>query len=115
MCRQYMKPIQFIALVLMSISGIAHSLAQELAEQASSETEEMDKRFSAMLKGATLKGTWAAVGPVGLGEDNQDSYQIVEAKKVKGDNWVMISRFEYRGQLHEACSRAILFYRGHSA
>lgn len=87
-----------LAVLLVSIFGISFSVADETSEKAASETEKMEKQFAAMLKGATLMGTWAAVGPVGLGDDKQDGYQIVEAKKVKGDKWVMVSKFKYKGQ-----------------
>lgn len=94
----FSKMLRSIALVLTLISGMAYSHAQEPGEQTVSEQAKMEAEFSAMLKGATLKGTWAAVGPAGLGEDNKDGYQVVEAKKVKGDKWVLVSRFNYKGQ-----------------
>jgi hypothetical protein len=112
MCRQLFKTI---ALVLVSLSGIAYSIAEEPSEKVASETEAMENQFSAMLKGATLKGTWAAVGPVGLGEDKQDGYQIVEAKKVKGDKWVMVSRFEYKGQQMDIPVPVVIKFAGDTA
>ena len=105
-----------IALVLVAISAITYSVAEEEpGEKAASETEKMEKQFSAMLKGATLKGTWAAVGPVGLGEDKQDGYHIVEAKKVKGDNWVMVSKFKYKGQELQIPVPVVIKFAGDTA
>ena len=109
------KLFQTIALVLVSISGIPYSNAEEPREKLASETETTENQFSAMLKGATLKGTWAPVGPVGLGEDKQDAYHIVEAKKVKGDKWVMVSRFNYKGQQLDIPVPVVIKFAGDTA
>ena len=109
----YRQLFQTIALILVSTSGIAFSIAEETVEKTSSET--MEKQFSAMLKGATLKGTWAPVGPVGLGEDKEDAYHIVEAKKVKDDNWVMVSRFNYKGRQLDIPVPVVIKFAGDTA
>ena len=106
---------QIIALVLVSIGGIEFSIAQEPREKAASETEAMEKQFSAMLKGATLKGTWAPIAVAGLGEDKEDAYHIVEAKKVEGDKWVMVSRFKYKGQQLDFPVPVVIKFAGDAA
>ena len=111
----YRQLFQTIAPVIVSICGIACSFAEEPGEKAASETETMESQFSAMLKGATLKGTWAPVGPVGLGEDKDDAYHIVEAKKVKEDQWVMVSRFNYKGRQLDIPVPVVIKFAGDTA
>lgn len=55
---------------------------------------EVEAKFIAMLKNATLKGTWAPVtqGKLG-GEKGDDNYRIARVEKVEGDKWSIVSKF----------------------
>ena len=59
----------------------------------------MEGKFTAMLKNATLKGTWAPVlqGQLG-GEKGNDSYRIARVQKMEGDKWSIVSVFTVRDQ-----------------
>lgn len=53
-----------------------------------------EEKFVAMLKNATLKGTWAPVQQGKLGsEKGNDSYRIARAEKKEGDQWSIVSIF----------------------
>jgi len=54
-------------------------------------------KFVAMLKNATLKGTWAPIagGKLG-GEKGDDSYKIARVEKGEGGKWSVVSVFKVR-------------------
>ncbi|QDU27917.1 hypothetical protein ETAA8_30080 [Anatilimnocola aggregata] len=56
---------------------------------------EVEAKFVAMLKNATLKGSWAPVagGKLG-GEKGNDSYRIARVEKKDGDKWAVVSVFK---------------------
>ena len=60
---------------------------------------DIETKFIAMLKNATLKGTWAPVqkGKLG-GERGDDSYRIARVEKGEGGKWKIISVFTVRDQ-----------------
>jgi len=64
--------------------------------QASSEVE---TNFVAMLKNATLKGTWAPVQQAQLGTSRKDDgYRIARVEKKDGDKWMLIYLVTYQGK-----------------
>jgi hypothetical protein len=72
------------------------ALARSAAAQGDADVE---KRFIAMLKNATLKGTWAPVAQGRLGtEKGDDSYRIARVEKGEGDKWKVISIFRFQNQ-----------------
>ena len=79
--------------------GPAAAPAQAPAkEPAASELTAAEAAFAAMLKNATLKGSWAPIDKRLLGEEKQDGYRIVRAEKIKGSQWSLISRFTFQGK-----------------
>jgi hypothetical protein len=78
----------------------APGLAQEEAE--------VEAKFVAMLKNATLKGTWAPVSKGALGgEKGNDSYKIARVEKGKDEKWAVYSVINAGGRTMEfpiACS-----------
>ena len=57
--------------------------------------EMVEEKFVAMLKNATLKGTWAPVSQGKLGgEKGNDSYRIARAEKGKDGKWAVVSVFK---------------------
>ncbi|MEM7383827.1 MAG: hypothetical protein AAF514_02685 [Verrucomicrobiota bacterium] len=106
---------QHLLISFFAIIGTSAAIAQEAPKPAAPPAEMDEARFSAMLKGATLKGTWAAVGPVGVGDNKKDGYEVVEARKVKGDNWVMVSKFEYGGQMMQIPVPVVVKFAGDTA
>jgi len=54
--------------------------------------------FAAMLKNATLRGSWAPIDKRLLGEEQEDGYRIVRAEKINGSQWSLVSRFKFQGK-----------------
>lgn len=71
-------------------------LARAAAEEPERKT--MEERFSAMLENAALNGTWAPIDKRLLGDDHDDKYRIVRARRKDGDRWVILSRMKVQGQ-----------------
>jgi hypothetical protein len=67
-----------------------------------------EAKFTAMLKNATLKGTWAPVNKGALGaEKGNDSYKIARVEKGKDGKWAVYSVINAGGKQIEfpiACS-----------
>ena len=60
---------------------------------------EVETKFVAMLKNATLKGTWAPIREGQLGSEKKDeSYRIARVEKKDGDKWAIISLVEFQGR-----------------
>ncbi len=75
-----------------------------------------EAKFIAMLKNATLKGTWAPVQQGQLGaEKGDDSYRIARAEKLSGDKWSIVSIFPVRGQPLEFPIPASVKFAGDTA
>ena len=68
------------------------------APTAQAANEDAENAFSAMLKNATLNGTWAPIDKSLLGDDQKDGYEIVSATKKEGDVWVLVSKMKFQGQ-----------------
>lgn len=78
----------FLAVVALSaLSTVPLARAQGSAD--------VEEKFVAMLKNATLKGSWAPVsgGKLG-GEKGNDSYRIARAEKGKDGKWAVVSVFK---------------------
>ncbi len=75
-----------------------------------------EARFIAMLKNATLKGTWAPVqqGKLG-GERGDDSYRIARVEKVKDSRWSIVSVFNVQGRQVEFPIPATVKFAGDTA
>lgn len=59
----------------------------------------MEAKFTAALKNATLKGTWAPVQQGKIGDDRGDGgYRIARVEKKDGDNWSIVSVFKFNDQ-----------------
>jgi hypothetical protein len=77
---------------------------------------EMDAKFIAMLKNATLKGSWAPIQRGQLGDEKKDdSYRIVRVEKKAGDQWAIVSLYEFRGQQVEYPLPATVKFAGDTA
>ncbi|QDU93082.1 hypothetical protein [Lignipirellula cremea] len=63
---------------------------------------EIEAEFVAMLKNATLKGTWAPIQQGRLGaEKGNDTYRIARVEKNEAGEWTIVSRISVRGQTIE--------------
>jgi hypothetical protein len=77
---------------------------------------DMESKFVAMLKNSTLKGTWAPITQGQLGSEKKDEvYRIVRAEKKEGDNWAIVSLFEFNGQTVEYPIPATVKFAGDTA
>jgi hypothetical protein len=80
------------------------------------ENSNVETNFVAMLKNATLKGTWAPVQKAQLGEaKGDDSYRISMVVKKEGNNWLVYSLFNYQGKEIEFPIPAVVKFAGDTA
>jgi hypothetical protein len=68
------------------------------APAATAELTAQEAAFAAMLKNATLKGSWAPIDKRLLGKEQEDGYRILRAEKVNGSQWSLVSLFKFQGQ-----------------
>lgn len=77
---------------------------------------EVEAKFIAMLKNATLKGSWAPVAGGRLGaEKGDDSYKIARVEKGEGGKWSVISVFKLRDREMEFPITASVKFAGDTA
>ena len=75
-----------------------------------------EPRFIAMLKNATLKGTWAPVAQSQMGAQRQDEgYRIARAEKREGDNWAIVTLVSFQGREIEFAMPAMVKFAGDTA
>jgi len=59
----------------------------------------VETNFVAMLKNATLKGTWAPVQQTQLGTSRKDDgYRVARVEKKDGDKWTLVYLVAYQGK-----------------
>jgi hypothetical protein len=98
-------PVAFLAAVF--------SVADQAAAQGDGDVEQ---KFVAMLKNATLKGTWAPVSQNQLGgERGNDSYRIARAEKAADGKWSIVSVINYGGKTVEFPIPATVKFAGDTA
>jgi len=104
-----MKSIRFnLFLLAFTIAAGVSSLAQG--------NTNVETNFIAMLKNATLKGTWAPVQQGQLGAQKVDEgYRIARVEKKTGDNWVLVSLINYQGKEIEHPFPAVVKFAGDTA
>src|SRR5262245_62051252 len=84
--------------LLSLLAVIACALANPSSSWAQGDGD-VEAKFVAMLKNATLKGTWAPVAGGQLGkEKGDDSYKIARVEKGEGGKWSVVSVFNYQGK-----------------
>jgi hypothetical protein len=90
---------------------IAFFVTAELARgQGDADAE---AKFVAMLKNATLKGSWAPVQQGRLGaERSDDSYRIARVEKGEGSQWSIVSVFTVRDRPMEFPIAATVKFAG---
>ena len=76
----------------------------------------VETKFIAMLKNATLKGTWAPVAQGKLGaEKGDDSYRIARVEKSDSGKWTIVSVFNVRDRAIEFPIPASVKFAGDTA
>jgi hypothetical protein len=103
------KAIRFnLFLLAVTIAAGVSALAQG--------NPNVEANFIAMLKNATLKGTWAPVQKAQLGAARADEgYRIARVEKKEGDNWVLVSLVNYQGKEIEYPFPAVVKFAGDTA
>jgi hypothetical protein len=77
---------------------------------------DVEAKFIAMLKNATLKGTWAPIQQGRLGnEKGDDSYRIARVEKAEGGKWSIVSVFTVRDKQVEFPISATVKFAGDAA
>jgi uncharacterized UPF0160 family protein len=71
--------------------------AEKPAEKAKpvATQEELEAKFKATLTKAIMSGRWCSLKDGVMGEEKEDKYTIQSVTKVKGDDWVIVSRIQY--------------------
>src|SRR5688572_18922369 len=96
--------------VCLIFAGSLLATAAPAFGQTEAETE---AKFIAMLKNATLKGTWAPVAKGRLGgEKGDDSYRIARVEKKEGGKWSIVSIFTVRDRQVEFPIAATVKFAG---
>jgi hypothetical protein len=94
-----MKSCTTFTLLLVASSTWLFAAAQTAFAQGDGDVE---AKFVAMLKNATLKGTWAPIQQGRLGNDkSDDSYRIARVEKAGDGKWTVVSRFTVRDRTVE--------------
>jgi hypothetical protein len=97
-----------VALVCGVLVGVAPARAQGDGD--------VEAKFVAMLKNATLKGSWAPVSQGTLGgERGNDSYRIARAEKTGDGKWSIVSVINYQGRQIEFPIPATVKFAGDTA
>lgn len=77
---------------------------------------EVETKFIAMLKNATLKGSWAPISQGRLGgERGDDGYRIARVEKGDGGKWSIVSVFNVRDRQIEFPISASVKFAGDTA
>jgi hypothetical protein len=94
-----MKSILTSVLFVFGLGTILFAIAEPVFAQGDADIE---TKFIAMLKNATLKGTWAPVQKGKLGSDRgDDSYRIARVEKSNDGKWSVVSVFNVRDKQME--------------
>ena len=77
---------------------LAFTIAARVSSLAQGNTN-VETNFIAMLKNATLKGTWAPVQQAQLGTSRKDDgYRVARVEKKDGDKWTLVYLVAYQGK-----------------
>ncbi|MEQ8786153.1 MAG: hypothetical protein RIC55_07630 [Pirellulaceae bacterium] len=77
---------------------------------------DVEAKFIAMLKDATLKGSWAPLQQGRLGEQRgNDTYRIARVEKSSGGKWSIVSVFNVQGRRVEFPISASVKFAGDTA
>jgi hypothetical protein len=101
---------------LLSLAALAFcSFANPGAAQAQGDAD-IETKFIAMLKNATLQGSWAPISQGRLGgERGDDSYRIARVEKGEGGKWSIVSVFNVRDRQVEFPISASVKFAGDTA
>ena len=87
-----------VSLPSLLLTLIAAVLFAGPGRAAAEDPAALEAAFSAMLKNATLEGTWVPISGGQAGEQKVDRYRVVRAEKVDGDQWHIVSKIKHQGQ-----------------
>jgi hypothetical protein len=101
--------------IRLNLLLLAFTLAAAVSSLAQGNTT-VEANFIAMVKNATLKGTWAPVQRAQLGAARTDeAYRIARVEKKEGDNWVLVSLVTYQGREIEYPMPVVVKFAGDTA
>ena len=99
-----------IAITLLCFAlGFGFAVAEEKS------AADLEAEFSAMLKNATLKGNWVPIQAGATGAEKSDSYRVVRAEKIEGDQWHIVSKVRHQGQEFDYPIPVIVKWAGDTA
>ena len=116
----YFRLTVCLAASLLPVLAVPHAIADDAkspsaATDSASPSAEQEAKLTAALADATLRGRWAPIKDGQLGPEKEDAYQIVSAKKVEGDKWVVNARLKYGGQTMDVPVPAVVKWAGDTA
>lgn len=82
--------MKFILPFLLLSLGIA--TAQEKTQA------ELEAGFTAMLRDATLQGSWIPIRDGATGTEKSDGYRIARVEKIEDDTWRVVSNIKFKGR-----------------
>jgi hypothetical protein len=105
------------AILALASSPVTSSFADEPSKAPAAATSSADQeaKLIATFANATMKGRWAGLKDGQLGEEKEDTYQIVSAQKLDGERWQINARIQYHGQTMDMPVPAIVKWAGDTA
>lgn len=64
--------------------------------------EELEAKFKATLTKSIMAGRWCSLKDGVMGPEKEDKYTIQSVTKLKGDEWVIVSRIQYGKRDYDA-------------
>ena len=108
-----MKTVKTFLLTSVAMGACLIALAGSVVAQGDGDVE---AKFVAMLKNATLKGTWAPDSQGKLGNERDDrGYRIARVEKQSDGNWSIVSVFKIQGREIEFPIAASVKFAGDTA
>jgi hypothetical protein len=108
--KSFLKGSLFACLV--AVTGLFVSTDCALAQGEA----DVEAKFVAMVKNATLKGTWAPIQGTGLGgQRGNDSYRIARAEKTASGQWSIVALYNVNGRQVEFPISASVKFAGDTA
>jgi hypothetical protein len=103
---------RFIHCILLVFAAVLTSQLPGRAQGSS----DVEANFIAMLKNATLKGTWAPVQQAQLGTSRKDDgYRVARVDKKEGDKWMLVYLVTYQGREIEYPTPVTVKFAGDTA
>jgi hypothetical protein len=108
------------AILVLTASPWVSSFAEEAPKAtptagSTSASADQEAKLIATFANATMKGRWAPLKDGQLGEEKEETYQIVSAQKLDGERWQINARLQFHGQIMNLPVPATVKWAGDTA